>query len=412
MLDYREVVVGKLIKPLTPHEIYEKLRAGDTRLLEEGRAAAQAQAVAEGARALLLGKQAALLQSGWEGSAGAGASGVVKSLVDNAHAGTDQLAEAQKLMDRQSSSFHHAANSVRPVPAGPPKQDLTDPMWPFVDYERQVMSYQSDAQHNIDVFRGYDTASESYESGMRPYTIVDDSGETVTVGDTGDYIEVPDDGSPRDGGQPRDGGPSEPLGGRRDPGSGRGPGPGSGFGPGSSFGPGPGSGFGPGGVPVGGVQETSPSDFGPRPGWSPGPVPGGPGPGGQVAGGPGPGGSPGQAPFMPGGFTTGGVTYGPGAGPGTGGPGTTGRDPALRGGTTGAGPLTAEEAAAQRTATAATRRPGPGMMGTPTAPTRGKDNEDEEHHRKILIEADPESLFGSDELTAPQVIGDDDYEDD
>jgi hypothetical protein len=29
----------------------------------------------------------------------------------------------------------------------------------------------------------------------------------------------------------------------------------------------------------------------------------------------------------------------------------------------------------------------------------------------VLIEVDPESTFGSDVLTAPQVIGDDDYED-
>jgi hypothetical protein len=39
-------------------------------------------------------------------------------------------------------------------------------------------------------------------------------------------------------------------------------------------------------------------------------------------------------------------------------------------------------------------------------------DDDEEHKRKILIEADPEDTFGSDVLTAPQVIGDDEYEDD
>ena len=35
-----------------------------------------------------------------------------------------------------------------------------------------------------------------------------------------------------------------------------------------------------------------------------------------------------------------------------------------------------------------------------------------EHQRKFLIEIDPEGTFGSDVLTAPQVIGDDEYEDD
>jgi hypothetical protein len=42
---------------------------------------------------------------------------------------------------------------------------------------------------------------------------------------------------------------------------------------------------------------------------------------------------------------------------------------------------------------------------------RGKDDEDAEHKRKVLIEADAEEAFGSDVLTAPAVIGDDEYED-
>jgi hypothetical protein len=372
--------VGKLIKPLTPHEIYEKLRAGDTRLLEEGRTAAQAQAVTEGVRATLLGRQAALLQTGWEGAASGGAAGVVRSLVDNAQVGTDQLVAAQRLMDQQSGSFHHAANSVRPVPAEPPKPDFTDMNWPFVDYEKQVTGYQADAQHNIEVFRGYDNASEDHESGMKPYTVVDDSGGTVTVTDTGDYIEVPDGGQ-----QPlRDGDRSGPFGERHDPGSGPGGGPG-----GAPAG-GPGAGFQQ-------SQQTSPSDFvprssGPFPGQPPGQAPGGGSPtGGYVSG-----------------FPVGGVSGGSyRVGPETGGPGSGGRGPAMRGGLPGA--LAAEEAAAQRAAAAGSRG-GSGVMGAAPVGSRGKG--DEEHVREILIESDAESLFGSDVLTAPQVIGDDEYEDD
>jgi len=77
----------------------------------------------------------------------------------------------------------------------------------------------------------------------------------------------------------------------------------------------------------------------------------------------------------------------------------------------GAGALAAEEAAAQRAAAAAARGSGSGMMGAPVG-NRGKGDEDEEHQRKVLIEADAEGVFGSDVLTAPQVIGDDEYEDD
>jgi len=43
---------------------------------------------------------------------------------------------------------------------------------------------------------------------------------------------------------------------------------------------------------------------------------------------------------------------------------------------------------------------------------RGKGDEDEDHTRKVLIEPDPEAMFGSEVMTAPQVIGDDAYEDD
>jgi hypothetical protein len=42
---------------------------------------------------------------------------------------------------------------------------------------------------------------------------------------------------------------------------------------------------------------------------------------------------------------------------------------------------------------------------------RGKGDEDEEHERKIMIEAGGEDVFGSDVLTAPQVIGDEEDED-
>ena len=52
------------------------------------------------------------------------------------------------------------------------------------------------------------------------------------------------------------------------------------------------------------------------------------------------------------------------------------------------------------------------MTGAPLGAGRGKGDEDDEHKRKVLIEADAEGVFGSDVLTAPQVIGDDEYEDD
>jgi hypothetical protein len=73
--------------------------------------------------------------------------------------------------------------------------------------------------------------------------------------------------------------------------------------------------------------------------------------------------------------------------------------------------LAAEEAAARRGLAASTRGGGTGPFGAPMGTGRNQDD-DEEHKRKVLIEADPEGTFGSDVLTAPQVIGDDEYEDD
>jgi hypothetical protein len=52
------------------------------------------------------------------------------------------------------------------------------------------------------------------------------------------------------------------------------------------------------------------------------------------------------------------------------------------------------------------------MGGAPVGTGRGKGDDDEEHQRKVLIETDAEGTFGSDLLTAPPVIGDDEYEDD
>jgi hypothetical protein len=79
----------------------------------------------------------------------------------------------------------------------------------------------------------------------------------------------------------------------------------------------------------------------------------------------------------------------------------------VRGGAVGA--LAADGAAAQRGTVA---RSSGTLGGAPVGAGRGKGDEDDEHRRKVLIEADAEGVFGSDTLTAPAVIGDDEYEDD
>jgi len=144
--------------------------------------------------------------------------------------------------------------------------------------------------------------------------------------------------------------------------------------------PGVGSGTGAAGYSPGGTAaSTTPTTFGP-----------GAGAGGVHAGGPGAG-----AGGFGGGFGSfggsggaGGGAGGPGANPGANGP---------------AGP----KAGGMMPGGGAGGRGGAGGMGAPRG--KGKGEDDDEHERpSYLVEGDPESAFGSDQLTAPSVIGGDD----
>ena len=393
---------------MTPHDIYVQLTTGPgSAKLDAAQHALRVIWRDEAERAARARIQGNLIQNAWQGPASDAAYGAAEPLAKITMSGADLLEQAQDLTDRQSGSFNRAKNDVRPVGEAPPEPNLLDAMSHLNDYEKQVTDYQSDAQHNIAVFRGYDGASSYNETNMpTEYSTPSHSGGGISVvpdgTPRGDVIEVPDQQQPPPGGgDPGPGGGGEP---RR-------------------FGTPP----GPGGTPVGGPsvggQQTSPSDFvTPGPGLGGQPAASGPGPAGPGQFGPGvpvggfnPGSPRGSGPLGGSGPRGGAYGGGPGRGPGGGVPGGTGRGPGA--GTFGpgarAGALAAEEAAAQRAAAAAAGRgAGSGAMGgAPVGAGRGKGDEDDEHKRKVLIEADAEGLFGSDELTAPQVIGDDEYED-
>jgi hypothetical protein len=371
--------VGEWIKNgMSPHQIYQYFATGrGTGLLDDAQVATRLEWELEDGRASLIRKQGELIRGGWQGAASEGAFGAAQPLAESALRGADALSLAEDLLDRQSGSFHRAANSVKPVPSEPPALDLNDTTLPFTDYDKAVTTYQADAQHNIDVYRGYDGASHYNQTNMpSTYSTVNHAGGNISVtasdGRPDENINNPPPGSDDDSGARRETAGNPPPD-RRQP------------------------------------QQTSPHDLVQPaitpPGNQPStfqPTPTGPTPAGLVAGLPvsGPGGS----------------TSGPGARGGTY-PGPSGRGPAgPRSGVLNPGPgvLAAEEAAARRAAaTAATRGASAGLMGAaPVGTGRGKGDEDDEHQRKVLIEVDPEGTFGSDVLTAPQVIGDDDYEDD
>jgi hypothetical protein len=167
-------------------------------------------------------------------------------------------------------------------------------------------------------------------------------------------------------------------------------------GPGQFPTPGSGGGGG-GGVPGQNPAYTPPLAIGGLPGPTGGDLPRG---GGRGFG---PGGGFGGGPGGSGGYGTGG--YGPGGGPGGGAGG--GRPPGVGGmgpgGLGAGGALAAEGAAVRGGAPGARGAAGGGMV---PAGKRGEGEEDGEHQRaSYLVEGDPDAVFGTDQMTAPPVIG-------
>lgn len=151
---------------LTPAQIYRQLTegAGAATLREE-----QAQTLEERSReqdrAALVRSLANLVQTGWQGEAGAGAHGAAMSLAERMSENAEKLDRSQDLLSRQIDSFHTAFHSVRPV-GNPPEPSLAE-KFPFdVDHDRAVREYQDAAQNNIVVFRAYDDASRHNETDM------------------------------------------------------------------------------------------------------------------------------------------------------------------------------------------------------------------------------------------------------
>ncbi|GAB3433438.1 hypothetical protein [Actinophytocola sediminis] len=260
---------------------------------------------------------------------------------------------------------------------------------------------------------GSDEISGIDRVGMQPG---DGGGDGSGNGSGGSFGSGSGSGSGGSGG----GVPSIPSGGSGGSGGGSGGsgGSGGGFGDGSggngSTNPSagaelPGPGPGPFPFPPGGNPPGNPPGGGNNPYLPPGPMPIGPG-GGPGGGdldrrgfgsgrGFGPGGGPG------GGSGPGGFGSGSGSGSGAGGLGRGGMGP---GGMGGAGAMAAENAAMRG-------GPGGGGMGGRGGAgggmggmggARGQGEDDDEHQRpSFLVEGDPDAVFGTDEITAPSVIG-------
>ena len=376
------------------------------------------------------------MDSAWQGKAGDAANSGAHPLKVWMEDSRDKLKDSDTYLGEQRNAFTTVHSRVEPIPQQPPDSGFLNDITPWeTDTDRAIKDYNTKAQANVDAFNTYFEASNENAGGMPTYSEVD--GEFGSIEVDGDGSGGDKDGADRDGGGgDRDGG----GGGGYTPGQIPGGGGGGGYQPGNIPGGGGGGiggggsgGYGPGQIPGGGGYGDLPGGGGYRPGdnapggggyrpgqipewddgtnasgYKPGSIPaadlprgggggggytpgsaGGIGAGGGGGGGFGPGGAggfgPGAAGFGPGGGT-GSVAPGAGSGSGAGGAG------GARGGAVGGG--------------AGGRGMMGGMGGMMGGGARGgKGGEDEEHQSKFLVEEDPNSLFGSDELTAPPVIG-------
>lgn len=420
---------GSADRRIDAYEIWERLTTGPgaTSLMTGQRSANQLQAVYQ-QRIDQIEALNRRMDEAWQGegaeAAKAGAH-PLKAWLEDSRA---KLQESDTYLGEQTAAFNTAYSKVQPIPKEPPSSGFLNDITPWeTDTDRAIKDYNAKAQANVDAFNEYYKASATNGRHMPRYTAldgqvggieVDEGGGDARPGDPGDSGS----GGAGDGGAGSGGGAG---GGSYQPGGVPGIGGGAGGGGGGSYQPGgvPGIGGGagggsyqPGDAPgvgrgTGSYQPgdyggddpaewdttTSASGFAPSKastpdfsggggaGFTPGGAGGGAGSGG--GGGFGPGGG-----FVPGGAGAAAAPGQPGSSSGAAGQG---------GAAAGAG-----RAATGGVGGASGRGMGAMPMGAMGGAGRGgKGAEDEEHQTKFLVEEDSNSLFGSDELTAPPVIG-------
>ncbi|RSM84136.1 hypothetical protein DL991_01210 [Amycolatopsis sp. WAC 01375] len=340
-----------------------------------------------------------------------------------------KLVDSDKYLGEQNTAFTTVKAKVQQVPKDPPKNNLLNSITPWTtDTDRAIRDYNQKGQANVDAFNEYFKASSENGKKLPTYSKMEGQNTNVDVNGGGNGKDKDKDGngngqgdrnghngmpgiSTPPGSMPPGGMPSVP--GSNMPGIGT-PGsnlPGSNL-PGSNM-PGsniPGSNLPGSNLPGGQYNPNIPGSNYKPPSWDDGtsasgytppkiPGAGGFGPGGGGGGGGGFGGTdiPGAGGFGPdGGF---GAGFGPGGSSGAALPGNAG---AMGGAGMGGG------AAGSGSGSGAGRGAGGmmgGMGGMGAGGAKGKGGEDEERSAKFLVGDDPNEIFGTDELTAPPVIG-------
>jgi hypothetical protein len=388
------------------------------------------------------------MNAGWQGKAADQAVSGAAPLATSADTASSSLTQASKAMSDQVHAFTTAYNSVVPMSNSAPQNNIANE---FVSafgvntpLDQQINQYNADGQHNVAVYNNYSTQSSanaaqmptSFDTLPEPHPTVSVIPDATPGGATygtftspsgvggGPVGGYPVSGTPRSGAPvwtnpsgPSGGGPTSRVTTPTGPGGWEPP-PGGGvpltttpsdYVPGGS-GPGGGPGFPDGGFPGPGGYPGGPQGDDPY-------YPGGPGfgnpnqeedqqyPGGGL---PGPNGAfPEQSGGIGGGgFGGGGGGFGGAGGAGgPAGPGAT--SSASTGGPGGLSPA-GEQALAARGGMFGVPTPGaPGEGGGMFPPGRGGKGEEDKEHKtaEYLQEADPDALFGSDQMTVPPVLG-------
>ncbi|MEV6895760.1 hypothetical protein [Amycolatopsis sp. NPDC051372] len=392
-------------RSIDAYTIYQRIHAGDPTSLNTGVSGAVNLQKIHSGRVTEIDNLNKKMDAAWQGggatAAQAGAHPLGLWLQDS----VNNLGKSHTYLNTQVDCFGTVKSKVQDIPKDPPSAGFLDGVNPFSDKDDEINSYNNNAKANVDAYNSYYSASGANAQGLPQYSAW--QGNNLSNGPGGPNVPGGPGGGgkvPSVGGGPGGGGgsfnpanmpkfdakPTDfstnhtgvndpnnpnntgiPTGTYTPPGSdsttaqgftpssfdssGFGPGGAGGFGPGGgagSFGAGgSGGGFGGGGAGSGAVAGFGPGAFGAGAGF---------GPGGAASG----------------------------AAEGLGGAG------GARGGAMGAGMGAAGKAGAS----------GMGGMGAGGA-KGGKGTEDEEHQTKYLVEEDANELFGTDELTAPPVIG-------
>ncbi len=346
-------------------------------------------------------------ESGWTGQAANAMRAQLTKVADWSQKTGESFNKASEAFNKQGESVETAKSSMPEVVKYDPGQMIKDAatsgnpikiaMLPYSMHKQAEASKEAHQQAATVVAKRDEQlalAAASIPPFEAPPTLSGEDGKKPGSGEQ----EFPGSSGHSGANQPGPGNPGNPGGGFH---PGNGPGNGPGRGPGNVPGPGPGPGFIPAnpGQPGNGSTGTAgylppadlPSNTSNNFQQTPSNGPGGSGPYG--------GGGPFGAPYGSGGF-------GPGASSGTG----TGARPGSFGPTgqgAGSGAGGGPGAGGMGRGGAMGASGGRGGMGAGGAGGhKGEGGEDGEHQRpSYLVEPDPDAMFGTDQLTAPPVIG-------